>query len=209
MVLKECPGKALKWFASVGFAGFITCYILAAVYYPGGSDVHVNSSGFSLLENYWCELLSDYSKNGNQNEAQPFAFAALVFMNLALASSWIFIGGTRTILKRPDPILILSGILSTFFTNFLNSQMHDPSIAVSLGLGCFSILRLLKNYQENKKLLIGLGYLNLILILLNCLFYYFSVGLQFLPAIQKITFLSVLIWFGLNLHYKTNSSHSL
>jgi hypothetical protein len=209
MVKKECQGKTLKWIASVGYAGFITCYIVAAVQYPGGSDFHVNSSGFSVLENYWCELLSDYSKNGNHNNAQPYAFAALVFMNLALVTSWMYIGGTRTILENTDSKLIISGILSTVCTNFVNTKMHDVSIALSIGFGCFSIVRLIKNYPKNRKFFVGMGYLNLFLILINCLLYYFSFGLHMLPLIQKITFLSVLVWLSLNLHYKTISNSLL
>jgi hypothetical protein len=201
MVKKEYHGRLLRWIAWMSFLGFILFYLFAALRYPGGSDFDKNSKNFSFVENYWCDLLSDYSKNGKYNVAQPFAYIAMAFMNLGLSTSWVFIGHSRSIPRNPDLVLEITGLASTIFLNFLNTSMHDQFISLSIGLGCFSMLRVLLTGHKKNSITQTTGYLSVVLILLNCVMYVFIIGLTFLPIIQKITFIFVMSWFMLNLRF--------
>jgi hypothetical protein len=192
-------GRTLRFVAGFGSIGFISCYITAAFYYPGGSDFNVHSGHFSLMENYWCELLSDYAKNGQLNPGRPFALGSLFFLNTILISSWfqISLNGTKNgTINFP---LILSGISSTLLINFVSGENHDIYIVFSVGMGMMAILQVIYAEWHKNKLLFFTGLIGFLLISLNCIFYFFDLILVFLPILQKITFIYMLIWFLMNL----------
>lgn len=66
-----------KWvLVIIPFTGillFILLYLLAALLYPGGSQVNSNSKGFSWLNNYWCNLLNYKAINGEYNAGRNAA----------------------------------------------------------------------------------------------------------------------------------------
>ncbi|HEV7621655.1 MAG TPA: hypothetical protein VGO09_07980, partial [Flavisolibacter sp.] len=47
-----------------GSFAFIILYIIATIYYPGGSQANNVSKGFSWVHNYWCNLLNEKAING-------------------------------------------------------------------------------------------------------------------------------------------------
>ncbi|MFN7116301.1 MAG: hypothetical protein ACK4TA_05840, partial [Saprospiraceae bacterium] len=51
----------------VGIVLFLVLYIVAAFYYPGGSNADHSAKGFSIVHNYWCDLLAIGAKNGQIN----------------------------------------------------------------------------------------------------------------------------------------------
>jgi hypothetical protein len=48
----------------VGILIFILLYIVAAFFYPGGSEFDTHSDGFSWKHNYWCNLLNELAIKG-------------------------------------------------------------------------------------------------------------------------------------------------
>jgi hypothetical protein len=64
---------------------FVCLYLLAAAYYPGGSQADPNAKGFSWLNNYWCNLLNENAMNGQHNSARPMAVTAMAVLGLTLA----------------------------------------------------------------------------------------------------------------------------
>lgn len=189
--------------AVTGSVGFIVFYISAAFHYPGGSDFDMQSNHFSFMENYWCELLSNYAKNGKLNSAKPFALFSLFFLNLTLISTWLFISLFRSHKRKLNVSLLSSGLSSTLLINFISGNNHDYFIAFSVILGLTSILQLLFLNWHQSKFLFMSGVIGLILILMNCTFYFFDLLLVLLPILQKITFAYMLMWFLLNMSDRT------
>jgi hypothetical protein len=193
-------GRMFQILAIVGSIGFAVFYVLAAVSYPGGSDAHPSSIHFSFLENYWCDLLSTYSKNGSINNGKPYAIAAQFFLNVTLLSTWIFNAGIRESIKSWNVKLVVTGIFSTLFSNFVSTPHHDLYIALSALFGLLAVLQILSIHRKIKRpLLFITGIVGLVLIGLNCLLYYFDFAKFLLPLLQKITFAYMLIWFMSNL----------
>ena len=195
--------RTYRILAVTGSVGFIVFYISAAFYYPGGSDFDMQSNHFSFKENYWCELLSNYAKNGKLNSAKPFALFSLFFLNLTLISSWLFISWFRSHKRKLNVPLLSSGLSSTLLINFISGNNHDYFIAFAVILGLTSILQLLLLDWYQSKFLFISGVIGLILILMNCTFYFFDLLLILLPILQKITFAYMLIWFLLNISDRT------
>ncbi|MEJ7677696.1 MAG: hypothetical protein WKG06_07485 [Segetibacter sp.] len=70
---------------------FVCLYIIATLFYPGGSQVDKNAKGFSWTQNYWCNLLNENAINGQHNAARPIAMTAMFVLCLTFATfSYIF-----------------------------------------------------------------------------------------------------------------------
>ena len=68
---------------------FILIYIISAFLYPGGSETDKSAAGFSLKNNYWCNLLHEKAINGQPNTAKPLAITGMFVLCLALCVFWL------------------------------------------------------------------------------------------------------------------------
>ncbi len=73
--------KILVLLPLYGIFLFFLLYVVAASLYAGGSQVDKTAKGFSLMHNYWCDLLADKAQNDESNAAQPIAISAFLFTN--------------------------------------------------------------------------------------------------------------------------------
>ena len=178
-----------------GIVTFIGLYVVAALFYPGGSEFDRHAKGFSWLHNYWCNLLNEKSINGEDNSARPFAISAFLVLGLTLLSFWYIYPRQMQFGKKVRWLMQGSGLLcfSTLF--FLTSALHDTIINIGGFFGLMAMSGIYLNLYRNKWYkLFAIGLLNLLLIEANNYIYYSKQGFHFLPVVQKITFITVLIW---------------
>lgn len=175
---------------------FAILYIIATLYYPGGSQFDVNALGFSWANNYWCNLLNEKAINGQPNAAQPIALTAMSILSLALIFFWLFVPKYFKLNKNYKRTIQLCGTLamiigSLLFTNF----DHDfiTNIASLLGL-IATTLMLIGLYKNGWKTLFYFGLGNITLLIANNFLYYNKGFIAYLPIVQKITFATFLIW---------------
>lgn len=185
-----------------GICLFVTLYIVATFYYPGGSQVDIHSKGFSWKNNYWCNLLNDNAIDGEVNPAKPIAITAMIVLCLSLSNFWYVFPPYLGFNKMSRLIIQTSGIISMFVALFLFTRFHDVVINVA---SVFSFIALIGTFIGINKLkwnlLFAMGIFNLILIAINNILYYGDGLRLYLPFVQKITFLTFLIWICL-LNYK-------
>lgn len=192
-----------------GILAFVCLYIVATFFYPGGSQVHKSSKGFSWTQNYWCNLLNENAINGEHNSAKPLAMIAMFILCLTIVNFW-YIFPVRTGLPKKSRLLIqVSGVLSMTIGMFLFTDFHDMVINVASFFGMIATIGIILGLRKLKwKNLFWLGNFNLVLVVLNNVLYY-GEGLKlYLPVLQKITFLFFLLWIFLvdiHLFNKTNS----
>ncbi len=181
---------------SWGILAFISLYIIASIYYPGGSQVDKASIGFSWVNNYWCNLLDEKSIDGQINGARPIAVIAMVFLCLSLSLFWYVLPIVIHVGKYLKGMIQISGVLSMASAFLLFTPVnHDFAINLASFLGliaCAGTLVVLLKAARRK--LFFLGIVNLVLITLNNYLYYSSELIIYLPLVQKITFLLFLIW---------------
>lgn len=198
MFKKVGHGRTFKVLVMTSSIGFICFYLLAASHYPGGSDLDKHSVSFSWTQNYWCDLLSTYTKNGRINRGKTYAVISMIFLNLTFISSWVSLGKQEVRSSLAERTIIISGFASTIFTNFIASPKHDLFISFSVVFGLIAIARVLKTQRTEHILLFYTGLFGGILILLNCLVYFFQFNVSMLPLLQKITFAYMLMWFNVS-----------
>jgi hypothetical protein len=181
-----------------GIAAFVVLYIIAAHYYPGGSDLYPKQAGFDWTYNYWCDLLAATSKNGNHNPGRIFSLTGTIFLFLSLAVFWYHLPVFFHERKLNTFLIRYTGTLAMFLLIFMFTRFHDDVISLA---GIISAIPMSATLNELKKYrLNGLfitGWICILFILLNFFIYLTNYGIVFLPVIQKITMFLFLSWIAL------------
>ena len=179
-----------------GIVVFIVLYIVAALLYPGGSQVDKNSIGFSWINNYWCNLLNEKAINGQYNPAKPVAITGMLVLCFTLSLFWFLFARHMQIGKRLKLIIQISGTLSIVIAFFLLTNIdHDLVLNLASSLGVIATIGTFIGLYKNKLyLLFAFGLLIILLVGLNNYVYYTKTLIIYLPVIQKISFAAFLIW---------------
>jgi hypothetical protein len=194
----------------IGSILFIILYIIAAFLYPGGSGTDKTTIGYSWTDNYWCNLLNEKAINGQINEARPIAITAMIILGTTLSTFWILFPALTQLKKYHRLLIQIAGTVGMIASFLLLTRIdHDIAINTSSAFGLIAMLgTMIALYQLKWKGLFSLGVFDLLLIALNNYLYH-TEQMMYLPIIQKITFLSFIIWFcliTLNLYHKTDIS---
>lgn len=191
---------------TIGISLFLLFYIIAAFYYPGGSDADHTAKNFNIIHNYWCDLLAKGAKNGQMNPARPIAITAMIILCLALSVFWYLLPRLLNTGKHHYNIVQFTGVISMILAIFIFGDYHDLIINASVFFGVVALTGTYIALYRSKSFRVFLfGIFCLILILLNAYIYYTRHFILALPLLQKITFLLYLLWIAfinLQLYFK-------
>jgi hypothetical protein len=174
---------------------FVLLYVIATLYYPGGSLFDKSAKGFQWTQNYWCNLLNEEALNGMPNTARPFALGAMFVLAVSLVFFW-YLFPLHVGLTKPRRLVIqLSGLMAMVIGVFVFTGFHDVVINVA---GCFGLIAFGGTfaglYHLRWQKLFWTGLFIPVLIGLNNFLYYHIALQHYLPLVQKLTFLYVLTW---------------
>ncbi len=178
-----------------GICIFFMLYIIAAFFYPGGSQADKATKAFSWINNYWCDLLTEEAKNGQYNTARPVAIISWLILCFSLSAFWYFLPGFFSVSNTLKKIIQLSGIAAMFIGAFLFTSLHDMVIAAGGFLGLIAFIATLTGLYKTG--LYRYFYTGLFCVALMGFNYYIMRSANFssyLPVIQKFTFVIVLLW---------------
>jgi len=138
--------------------------------------------------------------NGVINPARPFAIASMIMLCVSIAVFSYQFAEFSNQNERWKTIIKWSGILSMLSATLLPTEYHDSIIIITSLFGLPLVIEIIKEiYESNLSIYKASGIICLLLIGLNNAIYYTSQFIEWLPLIQKITFMLVLIWvLGLN-----------
>lgn len=180
----------------IGSLLFIILYIIAAYLYPGGSETDNTSVGFSWINNYWCNLLHENAINGQPNSAKPVAITGMLILGFALSTFWLVFPEhliSKKYFRLTIQIAGIAAMLSSFF--LLTKVNHDLIVNIASSLGFIATIgTLVCLYQTKWYALFVFGLLNIHLVGLNNYLYNTEGMMIYLPVVQKISFLSFLVW---------------
>lgn len=181
----------------VGMGVFILLYVIAAMLYPGGSWANPEQIGFSFWNNYLCDLLDTYTISGVLNPARIYARVALLILCTSLMLLWYNLPRLFSYKSYTLKIIQWTGITSLGVTLLLGSESHDIITRIAGFIGVIALILLFVNlYRENYYVHFGLGLFCLVIFFLNYYIYESGILIHLLPIIQKITFLSFILWFA-------------
>jgi len=184
----------------IGILSFGILYVYSSTLYPGGSQADINAVGFDWINNYWCNLMNTKGANGAINPARPFAIFAMLVLCSSLSVFFFQFADFLTEKQSWKQIIKIGGFFSMLFASLLFTKLHDLMTIISSFFGLFVVIGILKEvYRSSLVKYKTSGLLCLLLLGLNNYIYYTSQFIEWLPLIQKITFLLVLLWvLGLN-----------
>ncbi|MBO0931381.1 hypothetical protein [Fibrella aquatilis] len=181
----------------LGIGLFLGLYGWATILYPGGSNADRTAVGFNWLTNYWCDLTGEIAKNGQPNPAAPIATAAMLVLCVSLSIFWLTLPRLFSQPRRLRALMQYPGVTAMLVAPFVASAYHDTAINLTGVLALPPLLlTLLGLYQGRYVRLLAIGGVCLLLVALNNAIYHLAWHLNWLPVIQKITFLVVLSWVG-------------
>lgn len=178
-----------------GICTFVLLYIIAAYFYPGGSQADRSAKTFSWLDNYWCDLLSEQAKNGIDNTARPVAIISWLILCASLSVFWYFLPYLFSPHATRKKIVQVCGIVSMLTAAFLFTGLHDVVIHAGGALGFIAFIGAFADFYKSR--MYGLFWTGIFCVALMGLNYYIMVAddlISYLPIVQKITFVIVLLW---------------
>lgn len=179
-----------------GIILYMVLYFIAASRYPGGNSFNEKTPGFSWRYNFWCNLLNETAINGEPNKGQLIALAGLLVLCISLTLFFIAAPGALRLNNSARMAIRISGSAAMLAALLLASPLpHDLITNIASGLGLIAMAGLLLGiYRTGLHLLFGWALLNLLLVVLNNWFYLDPELIRYLPIVQKISFLSFLLW---------------
>ncbi len=192
-----CHRFRLSLLPLFGIGIFVCLCGWATALYPGGSNADHAAAGFNWLTNYWCDLTGETAKNGQPNPAAPVATTGMMVLCVSLAVFWLTLPRLFSQPRRQRILMRYPGVTAMLVAPFVASAYHDAAINLTGVLALPPLLlTLLGLYQGRYIRLLAAGGLCLLLVLLNNIIYHIPWHLDWLPVVQKFTFLAVLGWIG-------------
>lgn len=183
-----------------GILTFIGLCVYAATLYPGGSQADANSVGFDWYHNYWCNLMSEKGMNGQDNPARPYSIFAMVLLCLSMIRFFFQFARAFVVSKFWKLTIIIAGILSMGSAMFIFTSHHDVMTTILSVGGVFGIFGIIRTLHKNKMTFYKIsGIICIVIIGVNNLMYYDKDLIEYLPLLQKFSFILILAWtIGLN-----------
>jgi hypothetical protein len=186
----------IKLIPLAGICIFILLYIIAALVYPGGNHLNQTSKGFSILHNYWCDLLNEKAQNGEINLSRPYAITATIIVCTSLIFFWYYLPKDFAVGTFNKATIRVSGIISMIIAMFIFTRYHSEALTYSGFFGGIAfIATFLGLYKSRWYKIFWLGIFCLVMGVITFAIYKTREGLIILPVIQKITLLLCLFWF--------------
>lgn len=192
---RQAESKARYLMPVLGVVLFGVLYVAATRYYPGGSQEHTNSSGFSWVHNYWCNLLNEKAINGQLNGGMPIARTGMAILGWSLSLFWLLFSGYAGLTKTFGRVVWLSGSFSMLLGFFIFTSAHDWLVNAAGLLGAIAVVGTFVGLRKLRwQTWIYWGYGILILVVVNNVCYHSAALIYYLPVVQKVTFVYVLFW---------------
>ncbi len=195
-----------KHLIGIGISISVLLLIIATFLYPGGSQLDKNAIGFDWGNNYLCNLFNEKAVNGAHNPAKFLAIGGMFF--LCASFTLFFVRFSKKIPTKKDANIIqYSGMGAMFFAFLLITPYHDVMTIFASTFGLITLFYItVFTFKSNLTVFKFLSVICLVILYLNNYIYYTQNGLSFLPILQKISLLSIIIWL-LGLEYvATNES---
>ena len=180
---------------AAGIALFLLLFLIAAALYPGGHQADPTGPGFSLLWNYWSDLLRGAAVNGEPNPAQPIALAGLFALVLSISTFWCLIPALFPDLPQAAHAVRAAGPVGALLTLLVFTPLHDLVIGASALLELSAMLVTLRcAHQRGERTVAASGAATLALAFATLAVWKTDALPGALPVAQKAAALAVFAW---------------
>ncbi|MEX0662955.1 MAG: hypothetical protein WEA58_02115 [Balneolaceae bacterium] len=175
----------------------LTLFVLATIFYPGGTAENVNTIGYYWAKNTISALFQPNALNGDVNSARYFAISSVLIYCVSLAFMFKSIAKNAATAFHRKTIEI-AGIGFAVYAFFIVTPMHNLMVVIALLFFVVTVLTLLHNlYLQKKMRLFAIGLISVSMPLINAAIYYGDFFNGMLPLVQKTGTFACAIWFVL------------
>ncbi|HEX6271849.1 MAG TPA: hypothetical protein VFZ53_02360, partial [Polyangiaceae bacterium] len=165
---------------------FMALYALGALLYPGG---------FSVVRNYFCDLLHPIAPSGVPNPGRDFALAAMVLIVPTLALFWHVVVALFPEERVYVLVTRIAGSVSALATLLLLTPFHDAAVEIGGGFGLVAFAAVLFALPRARHGLLFAGGVSAALVSSACFFVWRTgVAGGALAPLQKLAFALFLGW---------------
>jgi hypothetical protein len=185
----------VSWIPAFSVGVFTGLYGLSAWFYPGGTKDDPSRVGFSLVYNYWCDLLDATTYGGRPSPSRPIALAGMIVLCAGLSVLWWTVPALFRDARGRGWLVRSAGLASAVVTPLVGTPLHDWAIDTAglLGIAAFGAT-VSATGNHGGRASSFLATLTLLLAVTNFIVWQTGAGLLVLPFIQKLAFVSFLLW---------------
>jgi hypothetical protein len=187
--------RGLAYAPAVGVVAFFALYATAALLYPGGSYDDRRQRGFSLVHNYFCDLLSPVAVNGEPNAGRLLGLVAMALIVPTLAIFWHSVVALYPLQRAHVVTTRVAGTVSAAATLLLLTPFHDAAVEVGGGFGLVAFVAVLLALPRARHGVLFAGGIAAAAVSTACFFIWRTgIGLFALAGLQKLAFALFLAW---------------
>lgn len=185
------PNKHFPLLIILAGLGFI---IAGMVIYPGGSQANPHSTGYSLQHNYLCNLFDPVAMNGADSQSPRFAIPGMAILCTGIFLLFFRFGKAQSS-SLLTGLIIYPAVITMLAAILVVTPLHDIMITIAAGAALLTLVATgMILYKTGKQFLFRLGVLSFILLTATYYVYHFKFHLEWLPLLQKISFLVTVGW---------------
>jgi hypothetical protein len=178
--------RGLSLAPALGVVLFLSLYAVGAFLYPGG---------FSVVRNYFCDLLHPVTPNGVPNPGRSFAFAAMVLIVPTLGLFWHVVVALFSEQRAHVLVTRSAGSVSALATLLLLTPFHDAAVMIGGGFGLVAFAAVLLALPRARHGFVFAGGVSAALVSSVCFFIWRTgIGGVALAPLQKLAFALFLAW---------------
>ena len=179
----------------IGIFVAILLMFIAAMNYPGGSNIDPSSVGYDWKNNYISNLLSLKSINGFDNTARPWAIGGVLFLSVSMGL-FFFNFSENIKVKSASNIIKYAGVGSSLCgLGAVIPSLHDIMVTFSSILALFAFFYVTVFVVKSK--LLGFKIMSILFLAIHyfaCYMYFTRTFLDYLPIVQKAIHLIQIVW---------------
>jgi hypothetical protein len=166
--------------------------VIASLYYPGGSLLDKNSTGFDWSKNFISNLFAAKAINGSENPSRFWAIIGMAFHSVGYGI--FFINMSRKISARHAAnILKLIGAANILLSFLIITPLHDIMVTISSTLFLIGLFYITVFSLKTKLHLLKFCCIICLLTFYYTLYLYGSGDWGLLAIMQKVSFISSML----------------
>jgi len=179
----------LHYLPLIGIVSYVVLYTIADRFYAGGAEQ------FTFTGNLLCDMMGEESDKGFLNDARYIAITGHVLLSIGMITFFYLLPRIFSVSNLNTTLFQAIGMLSMITFIFLSTNRHDFFVTVTGSLGVLALIPLSLEYIKLDSFYqSGFSLLCIACSLIVFFSYETKMGLEYLPAFQKVVFGLDTIW---------------
>lgn len=179
----------------IGIAVGSLLFVVATLFYPGGTRTSINSVGYDWAQNYVSTLFEPVALNGAVNPARHIAIPAMLSGCVSVATIFGHLA-IKCNARSMQKLIALGGTGSMVFAFLaVTTPLHDQLLGIGLLMfmgAAIATLKLQRWLRQSR--LVFFGTASIAMLAASGIMFYGNLLLEYLAVLQKIAIFACTLW---------------